>query len=44
MMASMPPSVHAMLSGMLIMVVPALFVFVGIAAMAYRRRNKSAGE
>jgi hypothetical protein len=40
----MPASMHAMLSGMLIMVVPSFFVCAGIAMMAYRRRNKSAGE
>jgi hypothetical protein len=33
-----------MLTGMVIMVVPAFFVCVGIAMMAYRRRDKSAGE
>ena len=37
-------SVHAMLSGMVIMVVPAFLVCAGIALMAYRRRDKSAGE
>lgn len=40
----MPASMHAMLSGMAIMVVPALVVCAGIAMMAYRRRNKSVGE
>jgi hypothetical protein len=35
----MPVSVHAMLSGMVIMVVPAFVVCVGIAMMAYRRRD-----
>ena len=43
-MSVMPGSVHAMLSGMVIMVVPAFLVCAGIAIMAYRRRNKSAGE
>jgi hypothetical protein len=43
-MTSMPGSVHAMLSGMLIMVLPALFICVGIAIMAYRRRDKFAGR
>lgn len=40
----MLPSVHMMLPAMAIMVVPAFLVCVGIAVMAYRRRNKSAGE
>jgi hypothetical protein len=43
-MTTMPLSVHAMLSGMVIMVVPAFFVCLGIAIMAYRRRDKSPGE
>jgi hypothetical protein len=38
-MTMMPGSVHAMLSGMVIMVLPALFICVGIAIMAYRRRD-----
>jgi hypothetical protein len=38
-MTTMPASVHAMLSGMVIMVLPALLICIGIAAMAYRRRN-----
>lgn len=41
-MTTMPGSVHAMLSGMVIMVLPALFICVGIAIMAYRRRDKFA--
>jgi hypothetical protein len=41
-MGVMPGSVHAMLSGMLIMVLPAFLVCVGIAIMAYRRRDKFA--
>jgi amino acid transporter len=41
-MTSMPGSAHAMLSGMVIMVLPALFICVGIAIMAYRRRDKFA--
>ena len=40
----MPASAHAMLSGMVIMVVPAFIVCAGVAITAYRRRNKSAGE
>jgi hypothetical protein len=43
-MTMMPASVHAMLSGMVIMVVPAFLVCAGIAMMAYRRRDKSAGD
>jgi hypothetical protein len=39
-MTAMPSSVHAMLAGMVIMVVPAFFVCAGIAMMAYRRRDK----
>jgi hypothetical protein len=41
-MTVMPGSVHAMLTGMVIMVLPALFICVGIAIMAYRRRDKFA--
>ena len=41
-MTTMPGSVHAMLSGMVIMVLPALLIYVGIAIMAYRRRDKFA--
>ncbi len=44
MMGPMPPSVHAMLTAMVIMVVPALFICAGIAMMAYRRRNNSTGD
>jgi hypothetical protein len=43
-MTTMPVSVHAMLTGMVIMVAPAFFVCAGIAMMAYRRRDKSAGD
>jgi hypothetical protein len=43
-MSMMPGPVHAMLSGMVIMVLPALFICVGIAIMAYRRRDKFAGR
>jgi len=35
----MPGSLHAMLNGMVIMVVPAFVVCAGIAMMAYRRRD-----
>jgi hypothetical protein len=42
-MTVMPGSVHAMLGGMAIMVLPALFICIGIAIMAYRRRDKFAG-
>ena len=41
-MTVMPGSVHAMLGGMVIMVLPALFICIGIAIMAYRRRDKFA--
>ena len=41
-MTVMPGSVHAMLSAMVIMVLPALFICVGISIMAYRRRDKFA--
>lgn len=37
-------SVHAMLSGMLIIVLPALLICIGIAVMAYRRRDTFAGR
>ena len=40
----MPGSVHAMLSGMVIMVLPALLICLGIAIMAYRRRDTFAGK
>jgi hypothetical protein len=39
-MTNMPGSVQAMLSGMVIMVLPALLICIGIAIMAYRRRDK----
>jgi hypothetical protein len=42
-MPVMPGSVHAMLGGMAIMVLPAVLICVGIAIMAYRRRDKFAG-
>lgn len=35
---------QAMLGAMIILAVPAFFVCLGIAIMAYRRRDKSAGE
>ena len=37
-------SVHAMLGGMAVMVLPALLICIGIAMMAYRRRDKFAGR
>jgi hypothetical protein len=43
-MTMMPGSVHAMLTGMAIMVLPALLICLGIAIMAYRRRDKFAGR
>ncbi len=33
---------HAMMSGMLILVVPAFFICTAIAVMAYRKRNQCA--
>jgi len=41
-MTMTPGSVHAMLAGMAIMVLPALLICIGIAIMAYRRRDKFA--
>ena len=41
-MTMTPGSVHAMLSGMVVMVLPALLICIGIAIMAYRRRDKFA--
>jgi hypothetical protein len=43
-MTTMPGSVHAMLSGMVIMVLPALLICIGIATMAYRRRDRFNGS
>jgi DMSO/TMAO reductase YedYZ heme-binding membrane subunit len=43
-MTMTPGSVHAMLSGMAIMVLPALLICIGIAVMAYRRRDKFASR
>jgi len=43
-MTMTPGSVHAMLSGMAVMVLPALLICLGIAIMAYRRRDKFAGR
>jgi hypothetical protein len=42
-MSVMPGSVHAMLSGMVVMVLPALLICIGIAIMAYRRRDRFTG-
>ena len=42
-MTNMPGSVHAMLGGMAIVVLPALLICLGIAIMAYRRRDKFTG-
>ena len=44
MTGAMLPSVHAMLPAMVILALPAFGVCVGFTVMAYRRRNKSAGE
>jgi hypothetical protein len=41
-MTMMPGPVHAMLTAMAIMVLPALLICIGIAVMAYRRRDKFA--
>jgi len=35
------PTMHAMLQGMLVIVVPAFLVVSGIALMAYRRRDRA---
>lgn len=43
-MPNMLPTVHSMLPAMVVMVLPAFFVCVGITLLAYRRRDKSAGE
>jgi hypothetical protein len=43
-MTMTPGSVHAMLSGMAVMVLPAWLICLGIAIMAYRRRDKFAGR
>jgi hypothetical protein len=43
-MTMTPGSIHAMLSAMVVMVLPALLICLGIAIMAYRRRDKFAGR
>lgn len=43
-MTMMPGSIHAMLVAMAAMVLPALLITLGIAIMAYRRRDKFAGR
>jgi hypothetical protein len=43
-MTMMSGSVHAMLVAMLIMVLPALVICLGIAIMAYRRRDRFVGR
>jgi hypothetical protein len=42
-MSIMPGSIHAMLTAMVIMVLPALVICIGIAVMAYRRRDRFTG-
>jgi hypothetical protein len=44
MTGTMLPSVHSMLPAMVIVALPAFLICVGIAIMAFRRRDKSAGE
>lgn len=41
---AMAKFMRAMFGGMLILVLPSFFVCVGITLMAYRRRDKFAGE
>jgi hypothetical protein len=43
-MPGMLPTVHTMLPAMIVLIVPAFVVCAVIATMAYRRRDKSAGE
>jgi hypothetical protein len=38
------PTIHAMLRGMLVIVVPAFLIVVGVTLMAYRRRNSSSED
>jgi hypothetical protein len=40
-MVMTPNAVHAMLTGMVIMVLPALAICLGITVMAFRRRDQS---
>ena len=39
-----PGSMQAMLGAMVVMALPACLICIGIALMAYRRRDRSAGE
>jgi hypothetical protein len=43
-MTMMSGSIQAMLASMAILVLPALVICLGIAGMAYRRRDKFAGK
>jgi hypothetical protein len=43
-MSPMPGSLHAMLTAMAIMVLPALVICLGITYMAFRRRDQSPGS
>jgi hypothetical protein len=43
-MTIMAGSVHSMLAGMVIIVLPALVICLGIAIVAYRRRDQFAGR
>ena len=38
------PTMHTMLPAMIVLIVPAFVLCAVIATVAYRRRNKSAGE
>jgi len=40
----MLPTMHTMLPAMIVLIVPAFVVCAVITTMAYRRRDKSAGE
>jgi hypothetical protein len=39
-----PGTLHAMLTAMAILVLPALFICLGITYMAFRRRDQSTGK
>lgn len=38
------PTMHSMLPAMIVLILPSFLVCAAIAAAAYRRRDKSAGE
>jgi hypothetical protein len=43
-MTAMPGSVQAMLGAMVVLALPAFLVCLGVAIMAYRRRDRSPGS